>query len=120
MPSVETFRGDNCFIIFTKKYCVQEDMKLLHYSRFFSDMAKSVVLDKDRLRIRTKQIKTLQLLFLLLPRYNVLLLECLVDLLHRVTKVSENMMTSSSLGTVFAPHLLCPRKVEILFLTISH
>ncbi|XP_021371940.1 rho GTPase-activating protein 19-like isoform X1 [Mizuhopecten yessoensis] len=77
-----------------------------------TNMGKSPVLEKEKLRARSKQIKTLQLLFLLLPRNNVLLLECLIDLLHRVTKVSENMMTASSLGTVFAPHLLCPRKMS--------
>ncbi|XP_069139032.1 rho GTPase-activating protein 19-like [Argopecten irradians] len=77
-----------------------------------TNMAKSPVLEKEKIRARNKQMKTLQLLFLLLPRNNVLLLECLIDLLHRVTKVSENMMTASSLGTVFAPHLLCPRKMS--------
>ncbi|KAL5022010.1 hypothetical protein ScPMuIL_001165 [Solemya velum] len=67
--------------------------------------------DKDKIRAEEKQLKTLQLLLLLLPRENSLLLECLLDLLHKVTKVSENMMTAHSLGTVFAPHLFVPRKM---------
>ena len=66
----------------------------------------------EQLRAKAKQLKTQQLLFQLLPRTNALLLECLIDLLHRVANVAENMMTSTALGTMFAPHLLCPRKVN--------
>jgi hypothetical protein len=76
-------------------------------------MGSNIVLDKDKAKARAKQLKTLQLLFLLLPSDNYLLLECLIDLLHKVTKSSGNMMTAQSLGTLFAPHLLCCRKVFI-------
>lgn len=77
-------------------------------------MGSNLVLDKDKAKARSKQLKTLQLLFLLLPPENSLLLECLIDLLHKVTKTSGNMMTAQSLGTLFAPHLLCSRKVRTL------
>ncbi|XP_037084758.1 rho GTPase-activating protein 19-like, partial [Pollicipes pollicipes] len=59
-----------------------------------------------------KQIKALQLLFLLVPAENYQLLK---DLLHLLFKVSrrhkENKMTALNLGTMFAPHILCPRKM---------
>jgi hypothetical protein len=74
---------------------------------YCSEMGSNIVLDKDKAKARAKQLKTLQLLFLLLPSDNYLLLECLIDLLHKVTKSSGNMMTAQSLGTLFAPHLLC-------------
>ncbi|XP_063432018.1 rho GTPase-activating protein 19-like isoform X1 [Mytilus trossulus] len=76
------------------------------------EMGSNLVLDKDKAKARSKQLKTLQLLFLLLPPENSLLLECLIDLLHKVTKTSGNMMTAQSLGTLFAPHLLCSRKLS--------
>lgn len=76
------------------------------------EMGSNIVLDKDKAKARAKQLKTLQLLFLLLPSENQLLLECLIDLLHKVTKSSGNMMTAQSLGTLFAPHLLCSRKLS--------
>lgn len=71
------------------------------------------VLETEKIKARSKQMKALQLMFLALPPTNALLLECLIDMLHRVSRISENMMTSQSLGTVFAPCLLCPRKVKI-------
>lgn len=66
---------------------------------------------REMSRAKKKQLKALQLLVLLLPRENALLLECLLDLLHKVSVVEKNMMNPKSLGTVFAPHLICPRKV---------
>ncbi|XP_067657949.1 rho GTPase-activating protein 19-like [Haliotis asinina] len=74
------------------------------------DMGRDVS-ESDRARIKDKQLKALQLLFHLLPRENALLLECVLDLLHKVAKVSENRMTSQALGTIFTPHLFCSRKL---------
>lgn len=81
-------------------------------------MMSHVVLETEKMKARSKQIKGLQLLFLALPPTNCLLLECLIDMLHRVSRISENMMTAQSLGTVFAPCLLCPRKVSVLMFKI--
>lgn len=79
---------------------------------YSSDMMSNAALEADKSKARKKQVKALQLMFLALPPTNTLLLECLIDMLHRVSRISENMMTAQSLGTVFAPCLLCPRKVR--------
>ncbi|XP_064631245.1 rho GTPase-activating protein 19-like isoform X2 [Lineus longissimus] len=59
----------------------------------------------------TKQLKTVQLLFHLLPAENSTVLECILKLLHKVAEEEENKMTAETLGTLFAPHILCPRKI---------
>lgn len=76
------------------------------------DMVRNTHLDRERSKAKTKQLKALQLLTLLLPRENAILLECLLDLLHKAANVTDNKMTASSLGVVFAPSLLCPRKLS--------
>ena len=81
-------------------------------------MVKQVQSEKDRQRGTQKQLKALQLMILLLPRENAVLLECLLDLLHRAANTPENKMSASSLGVVFAPSLLCPRKVNIYIFCI--
>ena len=59
------------------------------------------------------QIKALRLVFLLLPPPNYHLLRDLLSFLHRVAfNSSYNKMDASNLGTMFAPHILCPRKVS--------
>jgi len=59
---------------------------------------------------KTKKRTALQLLFLLLPRESYLLLRSLLRFLSLVASHADsNRMTSSALGTLFAPHLLCPR-----------
>ncbi|XP_053407003.1 rho GTPase-activating protein 19-like isoform X2 [Mercenaria mercenaria] len=75
------------------------------------DMCRHCQSEKEKARAGEKQLKALQLLMLLLPRENAILLECLFDLLHKAAHVSENKMSTSSLGVVFAPSLLCPRKL---------
>ncbi|KAL4231843.1 Rho GTPase-activating protein 19 [Mactra antiquata] len=75
-------------------------------------MGRHCLSDKERSRANEKQLKALQLLMLLLPRENAILLECLLDLLYKVVHVVENKMSASSLGVVFAPSLMCPRKLS--------
>lgn len=75
-------------------------------------MSSHCISESDRSHAREKQLKALQLMMLLLPRENAILLECLFSLLHNVSSIAENKMTSSSLGIVFAPSLLCPKKVS--------
>ena len=59
----------------------------------------------------SKQLQTVQLLLQLLPQENVQLLHSLMQLLHRVAAEEANKMTASTLATLFAPHILVPRKV---------
>ncbi|XP_076372020.1 rho GTPase-activating protein 19-like isoform X2 [Tachypleus tridentatus] len=64
-------------------------------------------------KVLKRQIKIVQLLVLLLPIENQLLLKDILVLLHKVTKAREmNKMDSVSLATLFAPHILCPRKMS--------
>lgn len=60
------------------------------------------------------RIKTaLQLLCLLLPAENKIVLEDLINLLHKASqKESTNKMTADTLATLFTPHLICPRKLQ--------
>lgn len=58
-----------------------------------------------------RQVATAQLLLQLLPRDNVQLLKAVVSLLHKVACMEGNLMTSETLGTMFAPHILVPRRV---------
>ncbi|XP_025095639.1 rho GTPase-activating protein 19-like [Pomacea canaliculata] len=59
-----------------------------------------------------RQLKVVQLLMLLLPRENVVLVELLMSLLYQVCQEPSNKMTATALATMFAPHLLCSRKLD--------
>nr|XP_022336337.1 rho GTPase-activating protein 19-like isoform X2 [Crassostrea virginica] len=111
----ETFTPHDCATVL-KNYLSELPDPLLterHYQAHLQvvDMMSNAALEADKSKARKKQVKALQLMFLALPPTNTLLLECLIDMLHRVSRISENMMTAQSLGTVFAPCLLCPRKM---------
>ena len=57
--------------------------------------------------------QALQLLLLLVPTENRILLKDILQLLHLTASYeSRNKMSSESLATLFTPHLLCPRKVK--------
>ncbi len=58
-----------------------------------------------------KQLQTVQLLVQLLPRQNLVLLEALLALLLRVVQEPANLMTADTLGMLFAPTILAPRKM---------
>ncbi|CAL4140048.1 unnamed protein product, partial [Meganyctiphanes norvegica] len=63
----------------------------------------------------SRQIKALRLLFLLLPPENFQLLQDLLFLLNSVNRhQKQNKMSSINLGTMFAPVILCPRKISSL------
>lgn len=56
---------------------------------------------------------SLQLLCLLLPSENRIVLEILISLLHKASlKESSNKMTADTLATLFTPHLICSRKLQ--------
>lgn len=59
-------------------------------------------------------LRALQLLFLLLPTENRVLLKDILQLLHlTASHEGKNKMSADSLATLFTPHLLCPRKVQL-------
>jgi len=59
-------------------------------------------------------LRALQLLLLLLPTENRVLLKDVLQLLHLTAgHEGKNKMSADSLATLFTPHLLCPRKVQI-------
>ncbi len=70
--------------------------------------------------LESKQLQTVQLLFQLLPADNFYLLRCLLNLLHRVAMEESNLMTCETLGTLFAPHILVPRKMAANELQAVH
>lgn len=58
-------------------------------------------------------LSSLQLLLLLLPPANRVLLKAILTLLNKTASYEHsNKMNSDSLATLFTPHLLCPRKLS--------
>lgn len=80
------------------------------------EMLQSHMSHDQKEAVHARQIKALRLLFLLLPPENYQLLHDLLILLHRVAShQKQNLMCAINLGTMFAPHILCPRKVCVTF-----
>jgi len=68
-----------------------------------------------------KRLQALQLLTLLLPDPNYNILKDLLLFLHKVTiSRDRNKMDSLNLGTLFAVHLMCPRKMPREELGTAH
>ena len=66
-------------------------------------------------------VESLQLLFLLIPDANYNLLKDMLKFLRRITHHQEkNKMSASNLGTIFATHLMCPRKLSAESLQSNH
>jgi len=63
-----------------------------------------------------QHLQLLQILVHLLPSANVCLLKHLLRLLKRVCDQKETRMTATSLGRLFAPHLLISRGVGTQFI----
>jgi hypothetical protein len=60
-----------------------------------------------------RTIESLQLLFLLIPDANYNLLKGMLKFLKRISlHQDKNKMSPSNLGTIFATHLMCPRKLS--------
>jgi len=58
-------------------------------------------------------LSSLQLLLLLLPSPNRILLKAILTLLNKTASYEhKNKMNSDTLATLFTPHLLCPRKLS--------
>ena len=68
-----------------------------------------------------RSIEILQLLFLLIPDANYNLLKDMLSFLNRITlHENKNKMSASNLGTIFATHLMCPRKLSAESLQSNH
>lgn len=71
--------------------------------------------------VKAKRIQCLQLLFLLIPEANYSLLKDLLSLLHLVhNNCEKNLMPAQNLGTMFAPLILCPRKLSAESMQSNH
>lgn len=58
-------------------------------------------------------LQALQLLLLMLPSENRVLLKDVLELLHLTASYEgHNKMSADNLATLFTPHLLCPRKLS--------
>ncbi|XP_076244973.1 uncharacterized protein LOC143185671 [Calliopsis andreniformis] len=58
-------------------------------------------------------LRSLQLLLLLLPSMNRILLKCVLTLLNKTASFEcKNKMNCDTLATLFTPHLMCPRKLS--------
>lgn len=67
----------------------------------------------DKSTKESRLLTALQLILLLLPQENKLLLKDLLNLLNLTASLeSKNKMSADSLATLFTPHLLCPRKLS--------
>ncbi|XP_055607387.1 serine-rich adhesin for platelets [Uranotaenia lowii] len=69
---------------------------------------------KDSLAVREDRLlNAIQLLFLLLPKENNLLLKYIIDMLFKtIQHEASNKMSAENLATLFTPHLICPRKIS--------
>ena len=68
-----------------------------------------------------KQRQALQLLLMLVPDPNFKLLKDLLLFLHQVSlNEAKNKMSALNLGTMFASHILCPRKIPSEVLQANH
>ncbi|GBN19151.1 Rho GTPase-activating protein 19, partial [Araneus ventricosus] len=85
-----------------------------HYSAHcqIADMMKDDMLPSQKQSVFERQLKATKLLLLLLPVDNYCLLKYLLLLLNQIQHCQEqNKMTSENLATLFAPHIICPRKM---------
>lgn len=68
-----------------------------------------------------KTLQALQLLLLLVPDANYRLLKDVLLLLHQISlREDRNKMSAANLGTIFATHLVCPRKLSAETIQCNH
>ncbi|XP_049960895.1 uncharacterized protein LOC126481294 isoform X1 [Schistocerca serialis cubense] len=82
-----------------------------HFPAYYqiSDLCKEVASGRGN---EKRLLRALQLLLLLLPVENRLLLRDLLQLLHKTAcHEAKNKMSADNLATLFTPHLICPRKL---------
>ncbi|XP_074107938.1 uncharacterized protein LOC141533136 [Cotesia typhae] len=79
--------------------------------------------NSDSMAMDSRLLTSIQLLLLLLPSNNRILLKHLLNLLNKTaTYESNNKMNCDTLATLFTPHLMCPRKLtpEALHINSQH
>lgn len=89
------------------------------FINIFSDMSKNggYMSSSQKKIVRERQLKSTKLLLLLLPSDNYCLLKYLLLLLYQIQNAEKkNKMSSENLATLFAPHIMCPRKVFIVYI----
>ncbi|PRD25847.1 UNVERIFIED_CONTAM: Rho GTPase-activating protein 19 [Trichonephila clavipes] len=87
-----------------------------HYSAHcqIADMSNGDMPPSQKKNVFERQLKATKLLLLLLPVDNYCLLKYLLLLLNQIQNAQEqNKMTSENLATLFAPHIICPRKSPV-------
>ena len=86
-----------------------------------AQLVKASMTHEEATAALEKKISSLQLLFLLIPAPNLHLLKDLLVFLQAVSKhESTNLMSSHNLGMMFAPLILCPRKLSAESLQSNH
>ncbi|XP_053691330.1 serine-rich adhesin for platelets-like [Sabethes cyaneus] len=92
---------------------LSEPLLTEHYYSAYCQMAQFCN-SKESLAVREDRLLTiLQLLVLLLPKENNVLLKNIIDMLHKtIQHEATNKMSADNLATLFTPHLICPRKLS--------
>ncbi|GAB6025005.1 hypothetical protein CHUAL_010116 [Chamberlinius hualienensis] len=78
-----------------------------------ADLCQSSFSPEQKVVAMGRQIEAIQLLILLLPSRNRRMLKHLIELLQKVSSNQDgNKMDAVNLATIFAPHIICPRKMS--------
>lgn len=109
--NLENYSVHDCASVL-KGFLSELDEPLLteaHYAAYqqIAELCKN--LDSNEIRI----LQAIQLLILLLPEKNRLLLKTLLHLLNKTASFEKNnKMSPDSLATLFTPHLICPKHLS--------
>lgn len=109
--SLENYSVHDCASVL-KGFLSDLDEPLLtdaHYTAYqqIAELCKN--LEPNEIRI----LQAIQLLILLLPEKNRLLLKALLHLLNKTASFEKcNKMSADSLATLFTPHLICPKHLS--------
>ncbi|XP_055549956.1 serine-rich adhesin for platelets-like [Wyeomyia smithii] len=92
---------------------LSEPLLTEHYYSAYCQVAQFCH-SKESLAVREDRLlNIIQLLVLLLPKENSILLKCIIDMLHKtIQHEALNKMSADNLATLFTPHLICPRKLS--------
>ncbi|XP_056265029.1 rho GTPase-activating protein 19 isoform X2 [Pseudoliparis swirei] len=100
---LKTFLGELPEPLLTQRH-LHAHLKIADLRLLDAHGARTLLPHKER------QVEALQLLLLLLPPVNRLLLRLLLELLHRTARQQlRNKMTAGNLALMFAPHVVWPR-----------
>ncbi|XP_057340181.1 uncharacterized protein LOC130677435 [Microplitis mediator] len=106
-----------------KSFLAELSEPLLTESHYPVHCQLAELCNSDSTIIDSRLLNSIQLLLLLLPSNNRILLKHLLNLLNQTaTYESSNKMNCDTLATLFTPHLMCPRKLspEALHINSQH